>query len=590
MAEDNKAKVANGANKAVHAGKAVAKGASGNYVGAAKDIAIGFGDDILKAILSFLLAIFFLSSSLFSVFATTPSILTHNFLDDFNKSADEWQITQVCEAVEKKIDSLKKDVEKDIVNNIQDGYINNFEIKCSSFDSENQVWTGNGNNKQIFIICKDGNDVDAFEAVMKDNSYMSENGDVYFENIDATAKKVNFNNIVNSNPDEKADIDPLYFVCAYSVWHQSNDVNNSDDSDDSDDESYIEPENIKDRWYDFSEDYDLTNDIKGLKKFIKNHQDDFISVDYSYQKEKLPLNVEVEHKEMDTDENGNVKVDENGNVVYKTVVKTEKIDFITEAINICLDIASNDEILDMFELSDEEKQLVDSIYLTTKSLYEGAYEDYQNENISFNPKFQIINDIMHLTDFDTNTEIYEAIKNLDNISATYQGESINQGVQPSKPKKEKKKKGKIEAGVPTGYMKRPTKIGSYSKNPTFPYYSSGGYHAGYDISVPTGTKVYAAECGTVVRVKHLTNSYGYHIVIKSGNYYFYYCHLSSTDNTKVGDKVKQGEFIGKSGSTGNSTGPHLHFEVRKNDLRRSVINPYNFMNKNKTYIGAKTYG
>lgn len=590
MAENNKAQVANGANKAIHAGKALAKGASGNYIGAAKDIAVGFGDTILKAILAFLLAIFFLSSSLFSIFATTPSILTHNFFGDFNKDIDNWQITAVCNAVEDKLNGLKDDVEKEIIDSIQDGYISDFKSKCNNFDSNNQAWIGNGNNKQTFIVCKDGNDVNAFEAVMKDNSYMSETGDIYMENIDSTAKKVNFVNIVNSDPNEKTDIDPLYFVCAYSVWHQNNDVNDTDDSDDSDDESYIEPEDIKDRWYDFSEDYDLTNDIIGLKKFIKKNKDDFISADFSYQREKLPLTVQVEHKEMETNEDGTVKIDESGHVVYKTIIKNETIEFATEAINVSINVATNDEILNIFELDDKEKQLVDSIYLTTKTLYEGAYEDYQNENISFNPKFQIVNDLMSLTDSNTNTDIFNAIQNLNNISAVYQGESTNQGVQPSKPQKEKKKKKKIEAGVPTGYMKRPTKKGTYNKNTTFPYYSSGGYHAGYDISVPTGTKVYAAECGTVVSVKHLNYSYGYHIVIKSGNYYFYYCHLSSTSDTKINDKVKQGQYIGKSGSTGNSTGPHLHFEVRKNDNYHTVINPYEFMNKNKTYVGARTYG
>lgn len=584
MADNKNAKAANNANKAVHAGKAIAKGSSGNYVGAAKEVVVGFGDDIVKIVLSLILAITFLSSSLFSIFATTPSILTNNFFNDFNNSVDKWQITTVCDAVEEKINSLKKDIEKDIVDNIQDGYISDFKKRCQSFDSSNQVWTGNGNNKEIFIICKDGNDINAFNAVLKDNSYMSENGNVYLELIDASAKKVNFTNIINSDPNEKTEIDPLYFVCAYSVWHQNNDVNDSDD-----DNTYNEPNDIEDRWYDYSNNYDLSNDIVGLKKFIKNHKENFMSVDYSYQKEKLPLTVQIEHKEMVTDEDGNVILDEIGNVMYETVVKTETIDFRTEAINVSLRVATNDEILEMFELDEEDKKFVDSIYLTTKSLYEGAYENYQNENISFNPKFQIVNDIISLTSSDSNTDIFKAIKRLDDISSTYEGESTNQGTNPSNPKEENKKKKNV-AGVPTGYMKRPTKKGSYYSNSTFPYYSSGGYHAGYDISIPTGTKVYAAECGTVVRVKHLTYSYGYHIVIKSGNYYFYYCHLSSTSNTKVGDKVKQGQYIGKSGNTGNSSGPHLHFEVRKGDNYHSVINPYLFMNKNKTYIGAKTYG
>lgn len=89
-----------------------------------------------------------------------------------------------------------------------------------------------------------------------------------------------------------------------------------------------------------------------------------------------------------------------------------------------------------------------------------------------------------------------------------------------------------------------------------------GSHNGRDYALPAGTPVLAAEDGTVTRADMDSSGYGIHIRIKNtlggGTIYG---HLSKT-TVKAGQKVKAGEKIGYSGNTGNSTGPHLHFEVR----------------------------
>lgn len=101
-------------------------------------------------------------------------------------------------------------------------------------------------------------------------------------------------------------------------------------------------------------------------------------------------------------------------------------------------------------------------------------------------------------------------------------------------------------------------------------YGSAGYvgHTGVDFSCPTGSTVVAAESGYVFYTKKLNYSYGYHIVImhdktdSAGNYvYTLYAHNSEL-LVSEGDYVTKGQAIAKSGSTGNSTGPHCHFEVR----------------------------
>ena len=90
---------------------------------------------------------------------------------------------------------------------------------------------------------------------------------------------------------------------------------------------------------------------------------------------------------------------------------------------------------------------------------------------------------------------------------------------------------------------------------------SGGWHTGLDFRVKTGTKVVAAANGTIV-FAGWDGSYGYRIMIDHGSGYITtYNHLSKIIYSS--GEVAAGQEIGKSGSTGNTTGPHLHFEVTK---------------------------
>lgn len=106
---------------------------------------------------------------------------------------------------------------------------------------------------------------------------------------------------------------------------------------------------------------------------------------------------------------------------------------------------------------------------------------------------------------------------------------------------------------------RPVKTGKITAGM---YYSSGKYHGAVDFGVSVGTPVYAAADGIVVTSTWGgSDSYGYYIKIKHYNgLYTLYAHGSSLV-AKVGQEVKQGQLIMYSGNTGNSTGPHLHFEV-----------------------------
>jgi murein DD-endopeptidase MepM/ murein hydrolase activator NlpD len=89
---------------------------------------------------------------------------------------------------------------------------------------------------------------------------------------------------------------------------------------------------------------------------------------------------------------------------------------------------------------------------------------------------------------------------------------------------------------------------------------SKGYHTGVDFAVPIGTDIIAVADGKIENA-NWGKAYGVQLVQSVPGGWVIYAHLSSTQ-AKAGDVVKKGQSIAKSGNTGNSSGPHLHFEYR----------------------------
>ncbi|MCX2182349.1 M23 family metallopeptidase [Streptomyces sp. SKN60] len=126
-------------------------------------------------------------------------------------------------------------------------------------------------------------------------------------------------------------------------------------------------------------------------------------------------------------------------------------------------------------------------------------------------------------------------------------------------------------------------VSSYTLSATF---NQGGAmwahkHSGQDFAVPTGTSVKAAGAGTVVKAGPNGGgdgpAYGNAIVVKHANgTYSQYAHLSKI-KVHIGQKVAAGQQIALSGNTGNSSGPHLHFEIRTTPNYGSAINPAAFL-------------
>ena len=120
----------------------------------------------------------------------------------------------------------------------------------------------------------------------------------------------------------------------------------------------------------------------------------------------------------------------------------------------------------------------------------------------------------------------------------------------------------------TGTFVWPTVNRSISGND----YWSG--HLGIDIAAATGAPVYAADGGVVVYAASISGGYGLMVMIDHGNgFHTLYAHLSQFV-ARCGQNVAQGQTIAYSGSTGNSTGPHLHFEIRYGG---AFVNPWDYL-------------
>ena len=107
-----------------------------------------------------------------------------------------------------------------------------------------------------------------------------------------------------------------------------------------------------------------------------------------------------------------------------------------------------------------------------------------------------------------------------------------------------------------------------------PFTGKPATHSGIDVPAPKGTPVLAAKSGVVITSAYNSGGYGNYVVVSHGNgNTTLYAHLSAR-SVKEGDTVKQGQVVGKVGSTGRSTGNHLHYEIRVNNARIDPVTKY----------------
>lgn len=125
--------------------------------------------------------------------------------------------------------------------------------------------------------------------------------------------------------------------------------------------------------------------------------------------------------------------------------------------------------------------------------------------------------------------------------------------------------------VPCSYVKVSSPFGNREQ----PTAGASTYHQGIDLSAPEGTPIYASRTG-IITVKSTSKSAGNYITINHGDgYSSVYMHMSRFASVSVGQAVSAGQVIGYVGSTGISTGNHLHFGIMYNG---SYVNPANYVN------------
>jgi murein DD-endopeptidase MepM/ murein hydrolase activator NlpD len=148
-----------------------------------------------------------------------------------------------------------------------------------------------------------------------------------------------------------------------------------------------------------------------------------------------------------------------------------------------------------------------------------------------------------------------------------------------RPKERSQNEGKERAGRSTAT--RQGLVAPVGASLGTPYRKAGsswskGYHTGIDFPVPTGTSVKSVAAGSVVSAGW-GGSFGYQVVVRHADgRYSQYAHLSAI-SVRDGQSVSAGQRIGRSGSTGNSSGPHLHFEVRTGPGFGSDVDPVAYL-------------
>ena len=242
-----------------------------------------------------------------------------------------------------------------------------------------------------------------------------------------------------------------------------------------------------------------------------------------------------------------------------TASKTEK-----ENVNSQLKTAKTEKDKYVAQLSDQEKELEQEIQQLKQDNAKIANEIKQAE-IAYKKQLEELKRQQEAANSQKNN-------NSNNNSNSNSGKNNNSG-------------GSI---TPTGsgYFMKPVSGGSISTNG---YYSSGKFHGAIDYAISSGSPVYAAAAGVVMITDNLTSSYGTYVVIRHANgMQSYYGHgTRGSICVSPGQIVKKGQQIMLSGSTGNSSGPHLHFELRTAPYsykysataygQDSRVNPLNYM-------------
>ena len=224
------------------------------------------------------------------------------------------------------------------------------------------------------------------------------------------------------------------------------------------------------------------------------------------------------------------------------------------------DIQLANDVLDVIQTRDEE--------LYRAALYADKFPDELRQmGTGGSNRYAYLNGL-------SNTELLKnTAQQIDQLEKRLQAQSLSFRELLELAKEKEKILASIPAIQPIRNSDLTRRIGGYGWR-IDPIYKTRRRHAGMDFTADRGTEVYATGDGVVEAIEKKRWGYGKSIIINHGyGYKTRYAHLSAFE-VRVGQKVKRGELIGLVGSTGKSTGPHLHYEVVVNGTKVNPIGYY----------------
>lgn len=236
----------------------------------------------------------------------------------------------------------------------------------------------------------------------------------------------------------------------------------------------------------------------------------------------------------------------------------------------------NQRLLTQYELMsknlDNVQKVLDDLQQRDDNLYRVIFEADPIPSSIRNAGFGGVNKYIQLESMDNSDLVINTARKLDVVlkEAYIQSKSYDEVLELALNKEEMM--ASIPAIMPISNkdLKRTASGWGYRMHPI---YKVRIFHEGMDFTAPIGTEIYSTGDGVVKKVETSSTGYGKSVTIDHGfGYETLYGHMSEF-NVKVGDKVKRGNVIGYVGNTGTSTGPHVHYEVRKNG---SPVNPQNY--------------
>lgn len=260
-------------------------------------------------------------------------------------------------------------------------------------------------------------------------------------------------------------------------------------------------------------------------------------------------------------------MEENGEYTYLSIIFGSKsLSQLMSNLDMIGEIMDADKrIYDQYTAAREDAEEIKAEYETTLSALADKQAEYEAEKADLEAKIAEANDMIAQLEeeINSNYDLY--------LEVLAQEEALESDIQSMIAEMERQEAANSITSTGTYIWPLP----GYSPGSAYgwrmhPIYHEMRFHAGEDIGAPSGTPILAADSGMATVIADNGNGYGNYIMINhGGGRVTLYAHMSAFAISN-GATVSQGQVIGYVGSTGNSTGPHLHFTVFKNG---ETINP-----------------